>query len=305
MIPLYDMLDHKPGHAVQWEATSSSSTSLNNGKHRIRFRCVHAIAKGEPIYNNYGPKGNGELLVTYGFATKDNTILDSVEGIVLGLRIPAAVASTRSKNDKNGNNMDDDSKKPDDVQAGVQEVYKEQMALIQQHLIPHRFEQDGRVLLLGPFSLHRKLLKPDDKEEERTLLEDDETTATANNNSSIVNNHPDNNAPEYSGGVIPESLYHALSIIGMEDAQEGPIISVDELDMLRDVLVKKLNGFGDSSSSLGSSGVAAAVTATEKRAPGHYWRAESVEAYKDGQRGLLQLVLAELDALVPSDSDEE
>lgn len=67
MLPLFDMLDHKPGHPVQWEASNK----------RIRFRCVDAIPKGGRIWNNYGPKGNGELLVTYGFASRENP-LDSV-----------------------------------------------------------------------------------------------------------------------------------------------------------------------------------------------------------------------------------
>ena len=48
-------------------------------------------------------------------------------------------------------------------------------------------------------------------------------------------------------------------------------------------------------------GVAAA---TVENAPAHLC-AESVEAYKDGQRELLQLALAELDALMPCDSGEE
>jgi len=183
-------------------------------------------------------------------------------------------------------------------------VYNAQLALIKQHSIPHRFENDGRMLLLGPFSLHRKLLSKSDKEE--TL---DETT-----NASI---NPDN-TPEYSGGVIPDDLFCALSFIGMETVEEGPILSVDELEMLRDVLTKKLDGFGgmpassshlptdgevvyenDEDSSLG--GVAAA---TVKSAPEHLC-AESVEAYKDGQRELLQFALAELDALMPCDSGEE
>ena len=56
MFPFYDMLDHRAGHKITWEA----------GNGTIRFRCVDEIKAGGQIYNNYGPKGNQELLFTYG-----------------------------------------------------------------------------------------------------------------------------------------------------------------------------------------------------------------------------------------------
>lgn len=321
MLPLLDMMDHKPCHAVQWEAfavtTMATTTHSNNDnnntrqqRRRIRFRCVHPIAKGEPIWNNYGPKGNGELLGTYGFATKDN-VMDSVEGIVFGLRTPV-----QSDNDGNSTNDTHTEKKTDDDHDGVHkqevQVYEARMALIKEHSLPHRFEKDGSLLLLGPFELHRKLSAIND------------ATSTDNPNST----------PECSdeGGVIPEELYNALSLIGLEDVEEGPIISEDELEMLREVLTKKLDGFGppsivmpaaaascsetegkvaakndlDSSTLNGVVAAEASATPTVKSAPSEYYlqRAESVKAYKDGQRKLLHLALAELDALMPSQEDD-
>lgn len=255
IVPLYDMLDHKPGHAVQWEAAT-----LGNNRHCIRFRCVHPIAKGEPIWNNYGPKGNGELLATYGFAVRNN-VLDSVEGIVLGIRTPAP---------SNDNGNKDDATETD-VDGGAR-VHKVRMELIKEYSIPHRFRNDEGVLLLGPFSLHHKLPSNMGEEEE---MKGGKITS------------------KYDAGVVPDDLYRALGIIGMENEEEGPVVSEDELEMLRDVLTKKLDGFGRK------------MAMSEKDVMAHSPRAEFVEAYKDGQRELLRLALAELDALMPCDGGEE
>ena len=92
------------------------------------------------------------------------------------------------------------------------------------------------------------------------------------------------------GGVIPDELYRALSIIGLENVEEGPMVSIDEMEILKEVLTKKLNGFGTSSSGESSSDTSTSVD--------QLMRTESVEAYTDGQRQLLQLALAELDSLM-------
>ena len=56
---------------------------------RLRRRALPLPLGHVPInaqlYNNYGPKGNGELLFTYGFAVFGNP-LDTVEGIIVGCR---------------------------------------------------------------------------------------------------------------------------------------------------------------------------------------------------------------------------
>ncbi|KAL3925915.1 MAG: hypothetical protein SGPRY_003535, partial [Prymnesium sp.] len=73
MLPLFDMFEHRCGHPIGWEA----------GGGGVRFVSRVRVDGGEPLYNNYGPKGNGELLWTYGFAVPGNP-LDSVEGIIVG-----------------------------------------------------------------------------------------------------------------------------------------------------------------------------------------------------------------------------
>eukprot|EP00578_Thalassiosira_sp_NH16_P013909 CAMPEP_0181125456 /NCGR_PEP_ID=MMETSP1071-20121207/27061_1 /TAXON_ID=35127 /ORGANISM="Thalassiosira sp., Strain NH16" /LENGTH=680 /DNA_ID=CAMNT_0023210903 /DNA_START=143 /DNA_END=2185 /DNA_ORIENTATION=- len=321
LIPLYDMMDHKPGYPVQWEAAAMAIKSThknknnNNIQRRIRFRSVHSIAEGEPIWNNYGPKGNLELLSTYGFTTKDN-VMDSVEGIVLGLRTPMTATTQQplpihSGKNGNGNCTKDTPTVASNHGAQEAQVHEARMALIKEHSIPHRFENDGRLLLLGPFALHRKLQPPRSTEEEMVSNK----TATASDASTRDNS---NSTPECSGGVITDDLYRALSLIGMESVEEGPVVSEDELELLQDVLMKKLEGFVNTppkeslsscfvtggefannmkDSALGGS-VSVEATTPVKNTPKNS-RAESVDAYKSGQKVLLRLALAELDSLMP------
>lgn len=232
LIPLMDMIDHKHAHPVQWESVYNPFTQTRS----IRFRSCVNIQEGDELYNNYGPKGNLELLATYGFAISNN-VLDSVEGIVLGISIP---------------NSNDDQE---------MSRYQAQDELVKEYDMPHRIDKDKGncgVLFLGPFSLHRKL------------------------RSSVGE---DGSVDDSSEGVIPDELYRALSIIGLENVEEGPMVSIDEMEILKEVLTKKLDGFGTSGKSRDTS------------TSDNLMREESVEAYKDGQRELLQLALAELDSL--------
>ena len=237
LIPLMDMIDHKNAHPVQWESVYNPSTQTRS----IRFRSCVEVKEGDELYNNYGPKGNLELLATYGFAISNN-VLDSVEGIVLGISIPNS----------------------EDEEETIR--YQAQVELVKEYDMPHRIDKDKGdfgVLFLGPFSLHRKL--PSSKDDDN----DDDIA--------------DSEGGSEEGGVIPDELYRALSIIGLEDVEEGPMVSIDEMEILKEVLTKKLQGFGTSGKS-----------------------DESVEAYKDGQRELLQLALAELGSLmIGNDGGEE
>jgi len=246
LIPLMDMFDHKNAHPVQWESVYNPSTQTRS----IRFRSCVNIKEGDELYNNYGPKGNLELLATYGFAIHNN-VLDSVEGIVLGISIP---------------NSEDDEEETVRYQAQVE--------LVREYDMPHRIDKDKGefgVLFLGPFSLHRKLPSSSDHDGE---------------------DKPQDDSSE-GEGVIPDELYRALSIIGLENVEEGPMVSIDEMEILKEVLTKKLEGFGTASSVNSKRS-----RDTSSSAADQLMRVESVEAYKDGQRRLLQLALAELDSLM-------
>ena len=104
----------------------------------------------------------------------------------------------------------------------------------------------------------------------------------------------EDNIDDTEGGVIPDELYRALSIIGLDNVEEGPMVSIDEMEILKEVLTKKLEGFGTAS-----------VGKRSSDDTDQLMRAESVEAYKDGQRQLLQLALAELDSLIGNDDGGE
>lgn len=249
MLPLYDLLDHKPGHAVQWE----SEINAHNNSIRIRFRSVYSVAKGETIHNNYGDvKSNAELLSTYGFAVEEN-LMDKVEGIVLGLGVPTL-------NEKRS----EDTETEFTTKKKLQEA---RMEIIKEHNIPHRFEKDGAVLLLGPFSLGWK--PPDAVDHTKE------------------DNYSHN--PSESEGIIPQSLYQALGLIGMEDPEEGPVVSEDEIEMLKEVLTGKLNNFEQTS-----------VMPQEDTV--YHQRQKFVDAYKSNQKRLLRAALNEL---MPTEENDE
>ncbi|KAJ3362505.1 hypothetical protein GGF32_005950 [Allomyces javanicus] len=56
--PLFDMLNHRRGQSMMWDATR------DNG---IWFTTGVSMTKSEEVFNSYGPKGNDELLLSYGF----------------------------------------------------------------------------------------------------------------------------------------------------------------------------------------------------------------------------------------------
>ena len=239
------------------------------------------IKEGDALYNNYGPKPNLELLATYGFTIRDN-VFDSVEGIVLGMNIPI---------------KEDNGNESSSISNGVvnNNVYKAQLEYIQSYSIPHRFDNDRNVLLLGPFSLHRNLTSLEEEEEEEGIAADKEDVINESN--------------EVGGGIIPQELYKALSILGMEDVDEGPMISVDEMEILREVLLKKLCAFGGPAAATlpqtdnnggGKKKGSCQSTSNDRQ---QLLRAEFVEAYKDGQRMLLQLALSELESIMPPEDE--
>lgn len=232
------------------------------------------------MWNNYGDKANGELLATYGFAVRDN-IVDSVEGIVLGLGVPnSALRENGTARDRHVDGPIQDGACAESKEARALNLHEARMALIGEHSIPHRFEDrgenNGRALFLGPFLLRRKIPGVTMMSESK----DDDDVAGAIN--------PD--------GVIPQDLFRALGLLGMDDPAEGPVISEDEVELLQGVLTRKLEGFGMAA----TTALAAECASSEGRS----CRTECVEAFKDGQRELLRLALDELVSLMPKEEEE-
>eukprot|EP00842_Homolaphlyctis_polyrhiza_P003130 jgi/Hompol1/3818/HPOL_003364-RA len=62
MYPILDMLNHKRGHKIEWRMTDQG----------VSFISVDGTLQGEELFNNYGPKGNENLLSNYGFVLQDN-----------------------------------------------------------------------------------------------------------------------------------------------------------------------------------------------------------------------------------------
>lgn len=65
LFPVIDLLDHSPTARAQWDFTVRDSFSLKLSQ-PFRF--------GAELFNNYGPKHNGELLYGYGFAIPNNPV---------------------------------------------------------------------------------------------------------------------------------------------------------------------------------------------------------------------------------------
>lgn len=62
LLPLMDVLNHKPLAAVDWQPRTTY----------VGLQVNTAYKEGEQIYNNYGPRDNESLLLSYGFILADN-----------------------------------------------------------------------------------------------------------------------------------------------------------------------------------------------------------------------------------------
>ncbi|KAK6505329.1 hypothetical protein TWF481_007235 [Arthrobotrys musiformis] len=62
LIPLVDILNHKPNTKIIWEPTPTL----------FSLKIPETLPAGSQVFNNYGPKGNEELLMGYGFVIPDN-----------------------------------------------------------------------------------------------------------------------------------------------------------------------------------------------------------------------------------------
>ncbi|KAI9225116.1 hypothetical protein BC828DRAFT_401605 [Blastocladiella britannica] len=57
--PFFDMLNHRRGQSMTWDAVRRPGG--------ITFVTGADMAEGDEVFNSYGPKGNDELLLSYGF----------------------------------------------------------------------------------------------------------------------------------------------------------------------------------------------------------------------------------------------
>jgi hypothetical protein len=62
LLPLLDLLNHRPGAQVEWQARY----------HFVGLQILESYSSGQEICNNYGPRDNEALLLAYGFILDDN-----------------------------------------------------------------------------------------------------------------------------------------------------------------------------------------------------------------------------------------
>jgi hypothetical protein len=82
MLPVLDILNHRYRTPVEWRREAGAGTEgagavgggggAGSDDGRVSFVTQAPIAAGEEVFNNYGPKSNEELLLSFGFVLPDN-----------------------------------------------------------------------------------------------------------------------------------------------------------------------------------------------------------------------------------------
>lgn len=62
LVPGLDAFNHSPSAGVEWEFSPESYT----------VKTLSVLPPGSEVFNHYGPKGNAELMIGYGFCLEDN-----------------------------------------------------------------------------------------------------------------------------------------------------------------------------------------------------------------------------------------
>ena len=93
---------------------------------------------------------------------------------------------------------------------------------------------------------------------------------------------------------MPQELLFALSVLGMEDVEEGPGLSPYEIDMLRQQFGATIHAMQLDGKEEG-----------DAKDDDTFGRAGFVRAYKRGQIKLLRSAIADLDAMIGGEGYEE
>lgn len=72
LIPGVDSLNHARGKAVTWGVSKWNTPSRARPGLCIQLTLNTPYAAGSELFNNYGPKPNSSLILSYGFAIEDN-----------------------------------------------------------------------------------------------------------------------------------------------------------------------------------------------------------------------------------------
>lgn len=74
LIPLVDLLNHNPKAQVTWGGLEE----------KFVFEAKDVYSPGQEVFNNYGQKGNEELLLAYGFCIENN----AADSVALKIKVP-------------------------------------------------------------------------------------------------------------------------------------------------------------------------------------------------------------------------
>ncbi|ETI27838.1 hypothetical protein G647_00287 [Cladophialophora carrionii CBS 160.54] len=76
LLPLLDLLNHKPGAQVEWQARYNF----------VGLQILESYESGQELCNNYGPRDNEGLLLAYGFTIENNPF----DHLVISIKAPPA-----------------------------------------------------------------------------------------------------------------------------------------------------------------------------------------------------------------------
>ncbi|EXJ63929.1 hypothetical protein A1O7_00264 [Cladophialophora yegresii CBS 114405] len=76
LLPLLDLLNHRPGAQVEWQARYNF----------VGLQILESYESGQELCNNYGPRDNEGLLLAYGFTVQNNPF----DHLVISIKAPPA-----------------------------------------------------------------------------------------------------------------------------------------------------------------------------------------------------------------------
>ncbi|KAG7666152.1 uncharacterized protein J8A68_000310 [[Candida] subhashii] len=141
LVPVLDMLNHNPKARVVW--------GFEDGC--FKFRNEDGGKVGEEVYNNYGRKGNEELLLAYGFCFEEN----ESDSVALKIKIPEEMLADIQKNgvklpttsDYTTSVVRDEDKKEEGEEAKVEDYKDGVLFFITKDHIPENLIQTFQYLV--------------------------------------------------------------------------------------------------------------------------------------------------------------
>lgn len=74
ILPVLDILNHRPAAQIEWQARHDY----------VGLQVLEPYKEGQELFNNYGPRDNESLLLSYGFVIKNNPF----DHLVVSIRVP-------------------------------------------------------------------------------------------------------------------------------------------------------------------------------------------------------------------------